>query len=109
MPEQQRTTRTITAEARAWFAKLSNPVVSNKDIWAWADWIRDPANRVAYNRIEARSRKAPDDCLFTETEILAALKRRPDLARAYRAAFKRAERPSALPDIARELATRIAP
>jgi ferric-dicitrate binding protein FerR (iron transport regulator) len=109
MPEQPRTTKMITAEARAWFAKLSNPVVSNKDIWEWADWIRDPANRVAYNRIEARSRKAPDDCLFTEIEILAALKRRPDLARAYRVAFKRAERPSALSDIARELAARIAP
>ncbi|QOR55692.1 MAG: hypothetical protein YHS30scaffold392_35 [Phage 64_12] len=107
MPDQQSTGRRAALEAKAWFRKLSNISVSNEEIWAWAKWNRDPTNRVAYNRVEARSRKAPDVCLFTEAEILAALKRRPDLARAYRAAFKRQERPSTLADIARELSIRI--
>ena len=106
MPEQ--TARRASVEAKAWFRKLSTPSVRNEDIWAYADWCRVPLNRAAYNRVEARSRQAPADGLFTEAEILAALKRRPDLARAYRAAFKRAERPSGLTDIARELAIRVA-
>lgn len=105
MPEQ--TARRAGVEAKVWFRKLSTIPVSNEDLRAWAKWTRDPANRLAYNRVEARSRKAPDVCLFTEAEILAALKRRPDLARAYRAAFKRQERPSTLIDIARELAIRV--
>jgi hypothetical protein len=107
MPHEQRTARRASIEAKAWFRTLSTVPVTNREIWAYAAWCRDPVNRAAYNRVEARSRKAPDLGLFTETEILAALKRRPDLVRAYRAAFKRAERPSALPDIARELAIRI--
>ncbi|KQZ31740.1 hypothetical protein [Caulobacter sp. Root1472] len=107
MPDQQSTGRKAAVEAKAWFRKLSTIPVSNEDLWAWAKWNREPANRVAYNRVEARSRKAPAVCLFTEAEILAALKRRPDLARAYRAAFKRQERPSNLADIARELAIRV--
>ncbi|WP_426030919.1 hypothetical protein [Caulobacter sp. DWP3-1-3b2] len=109
MPEKPRTPRQITAEAKAWFKLLSNTSVSNKDIWAYAAWTRDPANSAAYNRVEARSRDAPANGLFTEVEILAALKRRPDLACAYEAAFKSAKRPSELEDIARELAIRVAP
>lgn len=107
MPDQQDAGRRAAIEAKAWFRKLSTIPVSNEDLRAWAKWNRDPANRVAYNRVEARSRKVPDVCLFTEAEILATLKRRPDLARAYRAAFKRQERPSTLADIARDLAIRI--
>lgn len=107
MPDQQDTGRRAAIEAKAWFRKLSTLPVSNEDLRAWAKWNREPTNRIAYNRVEARSRNSPDVCLFTEAEILAALKRRPDLARAYRAAFKRQERPSKLTDIARELAIRI--
>ncbi len=108
MPEKPRTSRQITIEAKAWFKLLSNTSVSNKDIWAYGAWIRDPANRAAYDRVEARNRKTPAEALFTEVEILAALKRRPDLASAYEAAFKSAKRPSGLADIARELAVRVA-
>jgi ferric-dicitrate binding protein FerR (iron transport regulator) len=107
MPEQQRPARAVATEAKAWFKTLCSPVVSNEDLWAWAAWNRDPVNRIAYNRVEARSRRAPEVGLFTEAEILAALQRRPDLARRYRGAFKRAERPSTLADIARELARRV--
>lgn len=105
MPNQ--TARRATAEAKEWFRKLSATSVSNADIWAYGAWCRDPANRAAYNCVEARARKAPEVGLFTEAEILAALKRRPDLVRAYRERFKRAERPAGLTDIARELAIRV--
>jgi hypothetical protein len=107
MPDQQSTGRRAAAEAKAWFRKLSTIPVSNADIWAYAAWCREPGNRAAYNRVEARARAVPADGLFTEAEILAALKRRPDLARAYRARFKRQERPAGLADIARELAIRV--
>lgn len=105
MPEQ--TARQAGAEAKAWFSKLSATSVSVEDIEAFAAWMRGPTNRAAYNRVEARARKVPEAGLFTEAEILAALKRRPDLARAYRARFKRAERPAELKDIARELAIQV--
>jgi transmembrane sensor len=107
MHDQRSSTRRARAEAQTWFKKLSTIPVSNEDIWAYGAWCRDPVNRAAYNRVEARSRKVPDQGLFTENEILAALERRPDLARAYRAEFKRRARPAELKDIARELAIRV--
>jgi len=108
MPNHQRSAQAIAAEARAWFKKLSSTSVSHKDICAYAAWIRDKANRAAYERVEARSQRAPADGPFTETDLLAALRRRPDLAAAYQAAFAKEGRPAELADIAREMAERSA-
>lgn len=101
------TPRKARAEAKEWFRKLSTIPVSNKEIWAYADWYRDPVNRAAYNRVSARARMIADDGLITEAEILAALKRRPDLAAAYQERFRNAHRPAELKDIARQLAARV--
>jgi ferric-dicitrate binding protein FerR (iron transport regulator) len=106
MSERPRSTRAIAAEARTWFKKLSSTSVSHEDIWAYAAWSRDKANRAAYERVEARSRRSTASGPFTEADLLAALQRRPDLASAYQAAFTTQGRPASLADIARVLAER---
>ena len=104
MPDQKRSPQKIAAEARDWCARLNAMPISVADIEAVFRWLRDPANARAFQRADARARKAAEGPPFSEAEILRTFERRPDLAAAYHAAFERNGRPASQADIARELA-----